>query len=400
MLASFLGSAREVAHQFQSHSQADWQAILIWLDISGMALYLLDRVRELNIEDSLPDSIRERLQLNLTRNRERTAALLSEAKIVADRFNQAALPFALMKGITLTPDSVPEPALRWQTDLDFLIAESDAMTAAETLRALGYTLHAKSGHTMEFRSGLLGKSDLANLYRADMQRSLELHCLPRQEGSTDRLARAGVRRFEGAEIPALSAVDIAVQQALHLMKHLCGEHTRVSWVLEFWRHLRVREGDRAFWSEMKAIAAEEPQADIALAISIWLADELFGAIPRVATEQWAAIRIPDGVLLWLRRYARELLLSDSYASKLYLLLRRQLPNKPDLKDTARLMIPLCLPARITQPVPGESLSDRLTRYWIEATYSGQRLRFHLFEGVRCGIEALCWEWRMPKVQQR
>jgi hypothetical protein len=96
VLASFLGSAREVAHQFQSHSQADWQAILIWLDISGMALYLLDRVRELNIEDSLPDSIRERLQLNLTRNRERTAALLSEAKIVADRFNQAALPFALM----------------------------------------------------------------------------------------------------------------------------------------------------------------------------------------------------------------------------------------------------------------------------------------------------------------
>jgi hypothetical protein len=102
----------------------------------------------------------------------------------------------------------------------------------------------------------------------------------------------------------------------------------------------------------------------------------------------------------LRRYARDLLLSDSHASKLYLLLRRELPNRPDVKATARLMIPLCLPARITEPVPGETLSDRLSRYRIEARYSWQRLCFHLFEGLRLGVEALCWEWRMPKVQQR
>jgi hypothetical protein len=261
-------------------------------------------------------------------------------------------------------------------------------------------LHATSGLTMEFRSGPSGKPDLANLYRADTQRSLELHCLRRKEGLADRLTRARVRLFDGAEIPAQSAADTAVQQALHLMKHLCGEHTRASWVLEFWRHIRVRQGDRAFWNEVKATAAEEPQADIALAVSIWLARELFGAIPRIVAEQWGADRIPDGVLLWLRRYARDLLLSDSSASKLYLLLRRQLPNRPHLKDTARLMVPLCLPARIMQPVPGETLSDRLTRYRIEATYSGQRLRFHLFEGVRYGIEALYWGWRMPKVQQR
>ena len=399
-MESFYGSATQAASQFHSHSQVDWQAILVWLDISGMALYFLDRLKELENEDSVPVAIRECLQLNLQRNRQRTAALLSQAENVAKHFEQAGIPFALLKGITLTPDSVREPALRWQTDLDFLIAESSATAAMDVLRILDYSLHARSGNTFELRSGPLGKPDLKSLYRADTQKSLEIHCLRRQEGLPDRLTRARARQFEGIWIAALSAADIMVQQALHLMKHLCGEHTRLSWVLGFWRHVRLRESDQSFWEEVRRIAAVEPQADLALAMSLWLTVEMFGSTSLIAPERWGADRIPDGVLLWLRRYARDLLLSDSHASKLYLLLRRELPNRPDVKATARLMIPLCLPARITEPVPGETLSDRLSRYRIEARYSWQRLCFHLFEGLRLGVEALCWEWRMPKVQQR
>jgi hypothetical protein len=400
VIASFQRSAIEVASQFRSHSQVDWRAILIWLDISGMALYLLDRLEELGIEDSVPAEIRERLQQNLNRNRQRTAALLREAESVARQFEHAGIPFALLKGITLTPDSVPQPALRWQTDLDFLIAESNAMAATGVLRSLDYSLHATCEKTLEFRSGPMGKHDLANLYRADIQKSLELHCLRRHTGLQDRLTRASTRLLEGIKIPALSAADTMVQQALHLMKHLCGEHTRLSWVLEFSRHVRLRESDHAFWNEVRGIASAEPQADLALAMSLWLTAQLFEPAPRIDADEWAEDRIPDGVLLWLRRYARDLLLSDSHASKLYLLLRRQLPNRPAMKDTARLMIPLCLPARITEPVPGETLADRMSRYRIEARYSWQRLCFHLFEGLRLGIEALYWEWRMPKVQQR
>jgi hypothetical protein len=305
-----------------------------------------------------------------------------------------------MKGITLTPDSVPEPALRWQTDLDFLVGEADAMAATEVLSKLDYSLHATCGDTFEFRSGPSGKPDLANLYRADTQKSLELHCLRRIEGLPDRLTRARVRLFGGAEIPALSAADIMVHQALHLLKHLCGEHTRLSWVFEFSRHIQARKNDGAFWDEVRAIAAAEPQADLAMAMSLWLAAEFFGSIPPGFADEWTANQVPDGVLLWLRRYAREMLSSDSHASKLYLLLRRQLPNRPDVKGTARLIIPLCLPARITEAQPGETLTDRLNRYRIEVDYSWQRLCFHLFEGVRFGIEALGWEWRMPKEQRR
>lgn len=400
VLHCFQASAGEAAEQLQKYSESDWPEILLWLDISGMALYLLDRIRTLHIEDSVPRAVVDRLASNLDKNRQRTSTLLQDACQVAQQFERDHVTYALLKGITLTPDSVPDASLRWQTDLDFLIDESDTYAAVRVLRGLGYRLYATSGGTMEFRSGPVGTPDIANLYRADIQKSLELHRLPRREGPSDCMTRAKARLFEGASLTALSSADILVQQALHLLKHLCGEHTRVSWVFEFWQHLCARQNDREFWREVRAIAAGEPLGDLALSISVWLVSELFVAVPSRAVEYWSPDRIPDGVLFWLKRYARELLLSDSFASKLYLLLRRQLPNKPALKDTARLMIPLCLPARITQPAPGETLAARMNRYRVEANYSWQRLRFHLFEGARYGIEALCWEWRMPKVQQR
>jgi hypothetical protein len=220
------------------------------------------------------------------------------------------------------------------------------------------------------------------------------HC-----GVADRLTRIQVKSFEGLAMPALFSADIMVQQALHLLKHLCGEHTRASWVLEFWRHIRLRQDDRAFWDDVKAIAATEHQADLALSMSVWLATDLFGAVAHGAVEYWKFDRIPSGIQHWLRRFARELLLSDSCATKLYLLLRRQLPIGSDLKSTARLVFPLHLPARITQPPPSETLANRVTRYRMEASYSWQRLRFHFCEGIRYAIEASCWERTMSKVEQ-
>ena len=55
-----------------------------------------------------------------------------------------------------------------------------------------------------------------------------------------------------------------MQLALHLMKHLSGEHTRDSWALEFWRHIRMQQFDCKFWNEVKEIASTESHADLAL----------------------------------------------------------------------------------------------------------------------------------------
>jgi len=46
------------------------------------------------------------------------------------------IPYALLKGFSLTPDSVPDPTLRWQTDLDFLIPKKNLQLASHYLRRL------------------------------------------------------------------------------------------------------------------------------------------------------------------------------------------------------------------------------------------------------------------------
>jgi hypothetical protein len=400
VLRCFQASPAEAAARLHVHSEQDWREILYWLDISGMALYLLDQLKALGIEECLPSFLRNRLESNLEQNRLRTAELLRHGDEVGGALQHHGIAFALMKGITLAPDSVPEPALRWQTDLDFLVATCNANAASAVLEGLGYEPHATSGNTIEFRSGPMGKADLANLYRAGTQRSLELHCLSTTDGEQDRLARACARQFPGGiQLPALAPADIVLQQALHLLKHLCGEHTRVSWVLEFWRHIRVRQNDLQFWNDVRTIAAIEPRGNLALSVSVWLATNLFGNISHGAIDIWNVDGIPAGVQIWLRRYSRELLLSDSIATKLYLILRRQLQWEGDSKGTARLIVPLCLPAKITQRTPGETLADRLSRYRIEADYSLCRLRFHFREGIRYGVEALRWQFMIPREQR-
>ena len=53
VLHCFQASAGEAAEQLQKYSESDWPEILLWLDISGMALYLLDRLKSLELEDSV-----------------------------------------------------------------------------------------------------------------------------------------------------------------------------------------------------------------------------------------------------------------------------------------------------------------------------------------------------------
>jgi hypothetical protein len=404
VLASFRSTAAEVEARFVVFNSSDWQRILYWLDISGLALYLLDRLTELGLERCLPEPILRRLQQNLVENRERTAALFQEAEAISRQLRRQHIAFALLKGITLTPDSVPDSSLRWQIDLDFLVAASDATAARHVLMTFGYGLHAVCGNTMEFTAGESGAPDIREIYRVHSQRSLELHILsttPRKDGRrTDRLARTQLRKFDGAVIPTLSPADILVQQSLHLFKHLCGEHTRVSWVHEFWRHVQAHREDTGFWCEVERIAAIEPQAEIALAASVLLSTLTFGGTVPDRLARWTADRLPRKVRLWIETFGMRVLLADSPGNKLYLILRQELrdgnANRPTIR---RLVFPAHLPPRITRGIAGERLMARLARYRTEVWYLFLRLQFHMIEGFKYAIELSRWQRRVTETSQ-
>ncbi|HEY6490655.1 MAG: nucleotidyltransferase family protein [Terracidiphilus sp.] len=404
VLACFDAPAQEAEERFAEFGLRDWQRILYWIDISGMALYLLDRLKELGIERCLPEEMRARFEQNLVENRERTEALFQEAAALSDALRRQEISFALLKGITLTPESVRDPALRWQIDLDYLVAARDATAARHVVMDFGYTLHAVCGNTMEFWAGESSAPDMRNIYRVRSQRSLELHMLSTTAGRDgkrqDRLARIAARDFGGAKIPTLSPADILVQQALHLFKHLCGEHTRASWVLELRRHVEARSNDGSFWESVEQIARHEPQGEVALGAALLLSKLMFPLAAVPAFGATAISKLPSKVRMWVESFGARVLLADSSGNKLYLILRKELRGgREQRKAIRKLVFPAHLPPPITRGVEGEGLGARLARYKTEAYYVLMRLWFHIIEGLKYAIELSRWQRRMTEISR-
>ena len=404
VLASFHCAAPEADARFAGIDEDEWKRILYWLDISGLALYLLDRLTELGLERRLPESIRMRFQKDLEENRVRNKALLAEAGTISHAMSRCGITFALLKGITLTPESVPDCALRWQIDLDYLVAAGDATAARHVLMTFGYELRAVCGNSMEFTAGHSSPPDIRKIYRVHSQRSLELHMLStaakRNGRRNDRLSRIQLRDFDGTVIPTLSRADILVQQGVHLFKHLCGEHTRASWVLEFWRHVQVRRGDASFWTEVERVVALEPQAEIALGAALLLASLTYGSIQEDPWVRTAIDRLPQNIRLWLETYGMRVLLADSPGNKLYLILRQELRSEtPHWPAIRKLVFPAHLPPSITRREPGERLLQRLVRYRTEMWFVFSRLQFHVVEGLRYAIELSRWQRRITEMSR-
>ncbi len=406
VIASFCEPAREVAARLREFSASDWQKVQFWLDASGLALYFLDRLTMLKLQHLLPEALLTRLQENLHSNRDRTTALFEEAVAVSHALQEKGIQFALLKGATLTPDSVPDNTLRTQWDLDFLVAEKDAADALHVLQNFEYSLHAVSGMTWELRAGTSGLPDIANIYKVRPYRSLEVHLLPTQHDGTDstrqnQLTRARMRTIRGETLCSLSPADLFMQQALHLFKHICGEYTRASWVLEYWRHVSARYSDKAFWREVKSLADDEPLANVAIGAVTLLTTHLFGEFAPFELTDWSMNRLPSAIRLWIETYGHRAVMSEFPGSKLYLLLRQQLhaQQRSEGVHLRGLIFPAHLPPTITHGKTNKGLLSRLTQYRAQAYFIFLRLRFHVVEGLRYSVESPRWQRRLTGMTQ-
>lgn len=398
VFASFREPASLVRMGLEEFTLNDWDRAKYWLGVSGLALYFLDRLASLGINDSIPDSLSEQLHKNLASNQNRMAWFYEESAAVDLKLRNLGIDFAFLKGLTLPPESVTEGALRDQTDIDILVRERDVRGVEKCLGQLGYKLDAISGSTWEFKGGESAAFTFKHPYEIPRERLIEVHVLADQDGqvTSDRLTRAEQRCSHGRSLTALAPADIFVHQAQHLFKHMCGEFTRVSWVLEYWRHACAHRDDTLFWSEVERAAAQEPGAGVAIGAATLLATLAFGPFAPEVLSCWSVDQLPPAICLWIQLYGQRLLLSNPPGNKLYLLLRKQLYSDSSIGriETRRLLFPLHLPRRITRAQENESLGARLRRYGSEVLFSIYRLRFHLAEGIRLSIEASRWERRV------
>lgn len=370
-----------------------WVRLLRWLDTSGLALYFLRRLEELGLEGTVPAKVLERLHVNLRDNTERFIRLADEAAAIRVAFEQGELVYAVSKGFSLWPDSVPQMELRSQLDLDFLIAEVDATKACHVLEARGYVLCAISGRTWEFKTPAREEKSLIDLYKPSEQFCVELHL--QSDSRPNPLNQRQRHVHRGVSMPVLSASDIFLGQAHHLFKHLSRDSIRTSHILEFYRHVLARETDLLFWQAIREQVRLDPGSRLAVGASLLLIAQQFDQTFCKVVPLLEHFPVPAGIRLWLTRYGTHTTYCDFPGSKLYLLLQteiRKYSSTVQLQPSGRAtLIPRRLPPRITVAPKGEFAAARLRRQLKQLWYISFRARFHLIAGLQYALERRAWQ---------
>ncbi|HEV2578124.1 MAG TPA: nucleotidyltransferase family protein [Acidobacteriaceae bacterium] len=371
----------------------EWIKLLHWLDVSGLALYFLDRMAEIHQRSSLPAWVVNRLERSLEENRERTSGLIEESARLQQDFQSRDLSYAVMKGLSLCPVSVSRLELRHQFDLDFLIASSDAPAAKEILGQHGYTLFAISGKSWEFKKGQTPRVCPRDLYRDLPYRGVELHLDVDTPGSPTRLDRAVKREMHGLMMPVLSPVHLFVGQAMHASKDIASPFLRASHLFEFHRHVLAQRDDISFWQKLHLHAREDRRACVAIGMVTYLAESVWGNFAPQALTSWTVEQLPPSVRLWLDLYGRDAAIQAPPGNKRYLWLREELVAAgcgAALRSRKTRSVPFRLPPAVIQAIPGEALSTRVARYLVQIRFVASRVRFHVVEGLRFIVESRRW----------
>ena len=398
VLLSFCEPASEKCFCLQDLSNKEWSRLLHWLDVSGLALYFLDRMMELQLGAQLPAEVMARLEQNLQDNQERTRGMIVESVAIQQEFHEADLSYATLKGFSLSPHSVPRQELRHQFDLDFLVAQKSAASARKVLEYRGYRLYAVSGRSWEFKRDD-APGHIRDLYKNLPCRSVELHIEAEVPGHPLLLERVEIREFHGIDMPVLSPVDLFIGQGLHAYKHICSEFSRTSHLLEFRRHVLSRRGDDFFWKEVRSRVEENSQAGVGLGIVTLLITSLMGDFAPEAFTSWTVGRLPTTARLWVDLYGGLVAFGDAPGSKLYLLLQKELESAGvrQRRSLRQALLPSRLPPPVVRGTSGETLRVRMSRYRLQIYFVLLRLRFHVVEGLRYFRESYRWRQYVSRV---
>jgi hypothetical protein len=367
-----------------------WMETYRWLDASGLALYFLDRVKQLQLRSALPAAVWQRLERNLADNRQRTNDTFAEFVRINRAFTAAGVTFVNMKGISLVPYACEDPALRLQLDQDFLIEMRQVQSCAVTLGELGYTLTGVSGSVWEFKAAASLMPSVNDLYKVKPQRSVEVHFgVGRQQ-----IALADQREWtewDGFSFPVLSSADRFITQVMHVLKHIRGEWTRLSWLLEFRHSVLHWKDDRDFWQQVREQAIDNRELCTAIGAAIVLTTTAFGSFAPEHLTSWTVDTLDYRMRLWLDRYGRVVIMADFPGTKLYLLQPDLAPSgKASAMTKRRRLIPL---HKVPNVVPGagaHGFRSRLRGWSAQLEFARFRLCFHITAGWQYLLEAPRW----------
>jgi hypothetical protein len=408
------GPNEESLARLRTFSERDWKHVLTWLDESGLGLYLLRRLSELDLLDALPTEIRTQFQCNQDTNRRRLSIMKEEFASLNRHFAAAGVDYVVLKGFALVPEFCPDAALRSQYDYDFLVRPGSAPAAHHILQSRGYARKIKSpGFQKEDESfftaeALAIPSPDQNFYSPNIPRAVELH-LGLWESDRDNvkvqtpkdvLDRKRLANWEGLCFPVLAGDDSLIFQSLHAFQHILDYWCRPSCFLEIAHFLAGRRGDKAFWERFRLRVGSYRYLPQIVGIAFAMAEMLFQAPIPPEVSAWTTSALPAPLTLWAERYGREWALAPHPGSKLSLFAHEVFIEDPESWKAVRRsrLLPFHRPATVVESAD-QHLASSWRAKWEQARFNFSRLKFHLGGLLRYTWESPSWKENLRRIQR-
>jgi hypothetical protein len=380
----------ETCSKLSDLSEPEWRSLSRWLDTSGLALYLLERLRSNGYESLLPTSVYARLRQNLEHNTVRMHSLMNESIAIQLEFQARRVRYTVLKGVSLWPSSVSKLELRSQLDLDFLVAEESAAAAREVLDRRGYIVHGVCGRSWEFKRNDRPGATLKDIYKDRPSWAVELHIEP-AESNTGQLDRCEWRPLFGLDMPVLCGADLFLGQGLHVYKHTCDAFMRTAHLWEFRQHLHHCGNDASFLNQLMSLA-EGRITSIKFGIALLLVAKVMDEPIPEPLGMWAVNSVPETAQLWIENYAYSVALAGFPGSKRYVMLQRELEpfGVSPRREAMKSVFPTRLPPPVFRAMPNEGIKARVARNWVQLKFIIHRMRFHIAAGLDLWRESHRW----------
>ena len=330
----------------QKLSEREWTSLLDFCDIAHLTL----PVAQLPMM-GFPNWVVERLRTNLSDNALRFERVKATYREAAEALGRAGVEHVVIKGFAQSPDYVPDPRLRRQSDIDIFCLPESLEDANGALRAIGYKpSNAKISYAMADHDATLVRSGdwrwRNNLFDPEMPLDIELHfCLWNERVSRIRVPDAGLfwerrttREVDGISFSCLSSVDHLAYLTLHILRNLFLGDWIVHHVRELAFFLHSRADDEAFWQTWSK--TNSPSLRSLEAIIFYYAHAWFDCYlhPLAAHE---IDTLPATHRSWLQCFAGSALEAMFEQNKDFLWLHLSLLSscKEKLKILSRILIP-------------------------------------------------------------
>jgi hypothetical protein len=282
------GDHAEAAHAL---SDREWESALAFTDRFQLTLFV----------EGGPAWVRERIERDRARNRDRISRILASFREL--RQAAAGLGIVVLKGFAHWDLFPVNPQNRVQYDID-LYSPDDVARMRDVLLDLGYAT-GETEWTLALRSAWKWNGDF---YDPAIPIAIDLHARLWNE-QMEGFAAPGIERFwsrrqwqsrDGLRYQSLAPVDALAFSTLHMLRHLLHGDARPAQAYELAHLLDHRRHDDPFWREWREL--HPPELRRLEAVGFRLAAEWFGC-PMHEAARSEIDALPAAIRRWFDRCA-------------------------------------------------------------------------------------------------